>query len=110
MFDKKLPRGVSDFRDQFESPMHNVRTKRKQRGLALSEEAWAGLQMLAKIHNDYPEFGHQNSVSDLLERIGAFELLVVDPKKAPKLAETARSSKLDIIANLTVAESASDDE
>lgn len=86
MFDKKLPSDVSDFRDEYESPMREVRSKKKQRGLALSEEAWAGLQMLARLHNDYPNFGHQNSVSDLLERIGSFELLVVDPKKSPKLA------------------------
>lgn len=99
MFDKKLPRDVSDFRDEYESPMHQVRSKRKQRGLALSEEAFAGLQMLARLHNDYPDFGHQNSVSDLLERIGSFELLIVDPKKSPKLAGV-NDPKADMLEQL----------
>lgn len=53
----------------------------------MSEEALAGLQLLARSHNDSPDFGHQNSVSDLLERIGSFDLLIVDPRKSPKLSE-----------------------
>lgn len=99
MFNRKLPKDVSDFRDEYGSPIHPVRSKRKQRGLALSEEAYAGLQMLARLHNDYPDFGHQNSVSDLLERIGNFELLIVDPKKSPSLAE-ASNQKADILEQL----------
>lgn len=99
MFDKKLPRDVSDFRDKYESPMHQVKTKRRQRTFTMSDEAHAGLQMLARLHNDYPDFGRQNSVSDLLERIGSFELLIVDPKKSPKLAG-ANDPKADMLEQL----------
>jgi hypothetical protein len=47
----------------------------------LSEEAYSGLQLLARMHNQNPEYGRQNSVSDLVERIGNFELTIIDPTK-----------------------------
>jgi hypothetical protein len=33
------------------------------------------------MHNQNPEYGRQNSVSDLVERIGNFELTIIDPTK-----------------------------
>lgn len=85
--DKPLPHGITDFRDENDPHIQQKRSKRRQRTFTLSEEAVAGLQLLARTHNDNPEFGHQNSVSDLIERIGSFDLLVVDPRKSPKLSE-----------------------
>lgn len=99
MYNRSLPQGATDFRDEDDAPRTEVRTKRRIRGFTLSEEAYAGLKMLAQIHNDHPGFGHQNSVSDLLERIGFFELMVLDPKQTPKLAGK-RDVKQDMIEAL----------
>lgn len=81
MFNKQLPPGIVDFRDEIDAPRTKIRSKRKVRALTLSEEAYAGLQLLARMHNDTPNYGRQNSVSDLVERIGNFELEIIDPKK-----------------------------
>lgn len=53
--------------------------KKRIRTFSVSNEAYAGLQFIAQLHGVY--YGGVISISALIESIGLFDYLVVDPDK-----------------------------
>ena len=56
--------------------------RKKPRTVFLSDEAYAGLQFVTDQYG--VRWGSMRSVSGLLEKIGLFELIVLDPKEQDK--------------------------
>ena len=81
IFEKQLPPGTTDFRHEEGAPRTGTRPKRKVRAFTLSDDAYSGLKLLARLYNETPDYGYQNSVSELIERIGSFELVISDPQR-----------------------------
>lgn len=55
-------------------------SKKKLRSVSLSDEAYVGLKFLATQFPSFATYGDSPSVSALLEAIGVYELMIIDPK------------------------------